>query len=135
MRRRSILSLVVLFAAVFVATCGPSSAWAQKRQSFLIFFHEWSAEIDEAGRGVIAAALAFAKENPGLPIVVAGYADTTGSRQANLYLSLLRAQLVSDMLVERGIAAERIARIGEGSVSFVATSQESRRVEIAIGAR
>jgi len=83
---------------------------------------------------VVAAAANYARQNPAMRVEVFGFASTTGSRQSNLYLSLLRAQLVSDRIAEAGIAPARIARVGEGSVNVVGTNEEARRVEIVVRA-
>ncbi len=129
MRRRLTL-LTVLFAAI--AAWAPAPARAN--QSFLVFFHEWSAELDPAASDVLAAAANHARQNPAMRVDVVGFASTEGSPRANLYLSLLRAQLVSDRLEAAGIAPARISRIGEGSVSSVGSTQEARRVEIVVRA-
>lgn len=129
MRRRLTL-LTVLFAAIAAWAPAP----AQANQSFLVFFHEWSAELDPAASDVVAAAANAARQNPTMRVDVVGFASTEGSQRANLYLSLLRAQLVSDRLEAAGVASARISRVGEGSVSSVGSMQEARRVEIIIRA-
>ena len=43
-----------------------------------------------------------------------GFASTNGGGRANLYLSLVRAQRLADLLAEAGIDPARISRIGEG---------------------
>ncbi len=128
--RRRLTVLMVLLAAF--AAWAPSPARANP--SFLVFFHEWSAELDPAALDVVAAAANAARQNPSMRIDVVGFASTEGSQRANLYLSLLRAQLVSDRLEAAGIAPARISRVGEGSVSSVGSMQEARRVEIVLRA-
>lgn len=121
MRRRSILAapLVVLSAA----------AQAQG-EKFIVFFQPWSAELDPPARDVVAATIAHANANPTLHIDIVGFASTNGGSRANLYLSLVRAQRLSDMLAEAGIDPARLSRIGEGAVNSVGTAEEARRVEI-----
>ena len=46
----------------------------------------------------------------------------------------LRAQVVSDALVKHGVAASRLQRRAMGAVGFALDSQESRRVDIYVGA-
>jgi OOP family OmpA-OmpF porin len=133
MRRRITLMPMILAAALALAAlAGPTAARAE--QKFLVFFHAWSAELDPAAQDVIAAAANAARQSPSARIDVVGFASTVGSPRANLYLSLLRAQLVSDRLVEAGIAPDRISRVGEGSVASVDSPQEARRVEIVVRA-
>lgn len=127
--RRRIAILSAAFAAM-LAVAGPARA----EQKFIVFFHAWSAELDPAAQDVVAAAANHARANPAMRVDVVGFASTQGSRQANLYLSLLRAQIVSDRLAEAGIAPARIARVGEGSVNAVGSAEEARRVEIVVRA-
>jgi outer membrane protein OmpA-like peptidoglycan-associated protein len=121
MRRRSILAAPLALL--------PAAALAQP-QKFIVFFHPWSAELDPPARDVVAAAIAHARANPALQVDIVGFASTNGGSRANLYLSLVRAQRLADLMAEAGIAPERIARIGEGAVNSVGTAEEARRVEI-----
>jgi outer membrane protein OmpA-like peptidoglycan-associated protein len=50
-------------------------------------------------------------------------------------MSRTRAQVVADQLVTDGIDRSRIVVGAQGATGFTMTSQESRRVEIAIGGR
>ncbi len=129
MRRR-----IAILTAAFAALLAVSAVPARAEQKFIVFFHSWSGEMDPTAQDVVAAAANYARQNPAMRVEVFGFASTTGSRQANLYLSLLRAQLVSDRIAEAGIAPARIARVGEGSVNAVGTSEEARRVEIVVRA-
>jgi outer membrane protein OmpA-like peptidoglycan-associated protein len=129
MRRRTAI-LTAAFAALMATAALP----AQAQQKFIVFFHAWSAELDPAAQDVVAAAANHARANPTMRVEVVGFASTNGSQRANLYLSLLRAQLVSDRLAEAGIAPDRISRVGEGSVTSVDNAQEARRVEIVVRA-
>lgn len=129
MRRR-----IAILTAAFAALLAVSAVPARAEQKFIVFFHAWSAELDPSAQDVVAAAANYARQNPAMRVEVFGFASTTGSRQANLYLSLLRAQIVSDKLAESGIAPERLARVGEGSVNAVGSLEEARRVEIVVRA-
>ncbi|MCC6717233.1 MAG: OmpA family protein [Acetobacteraceae bacterium] len=124
--RRRLTIVPILLAAALVLSLQPARA----QQTFFVFFSTWSSELDPAARDVIKAAAAYARANPALRIDVTGTANTNGSAKANLYLSLLRAQLVSDMLVEAGIDPARITRVGEGEVTAIGGEEESRRVGI-----
>jgi outer membrane protein OmpA-like peptidoglycan-associated protein len=133
MRRLTALLFVVLTsAALHGATATAADAPAQR---FVIFFQEWSAAFDDPALGAISQAAAYAQAHPGSHVHVVGFADPTGSKQANVLMSELRAQVVSDQLVLDGVPARRIEQVGRGSVQFALTGQESRRVEIAVGGR
>ena len=122
---------------VFLLLCLtiPAGFAADPPQKFVVFFQEWSAAIDEPAQGVITNAAEWLKSHPGYVARVAGFADPTGSKQANILLSDLRAQVVVDQLRTDGVDAKRIRQRGRGSVQFALTSQESRRVEISIDRR
>ncbi len=126
MRRRSMFAFA---AFAFALAALPATA---KNETFFVFFHAWSAEIDANGQDVIKAAATVAKAHPTAMVDVRGYASTIGSRQANLFMSLARGQVVSDALVEAGVAATRIKRVGEGEVEFVDDAQANRRVDIIV---
>jgi len=126
MRRLAILFLVLC------VTTGSARAADPPPQKFVVFFQEWSAKLDDSAQTVISHAAEWVKSHPGNVAHVNGFADPTGSRQANVLLSELRAQMVVDQLKGDGIAANRISQRGHGSVQFALTSQESRRVEISI---
>ncbi len=101
-------------------------------QRAVVFFEEWSAQLDDSAKGVIASAAEWANQHEPARVRVVGYADPTGSIEANRLLTQLRAQVVIDALVGDGVAASRIQRKGAGSVDFADSSQESRRVEIIV---
>ena len=98
----------------------------------VVFFSEWSARIDEAARRAIEAAAERAKQDGAKELTVTGYADTTGSKEANALLSATRAQVVTDQLVADGVPARQIQQAAKCATDFVETSLESRRVVISI---
>jgi outer membrane protein OmpA-like peptidoglycan-associated protein len=126
--------LGILFLLLCVAT-GSARAADAPVQRFVVFFQEWSAALDESAQSVITQAAAWAKSHPGNVAHVNGFADPTGSKQANVLMSDLRAQVVADQLQGDGVDPKLIRQRGHGSVQFALSSQESRRVEISIGRR
>jgi outer membrane protein OmpA-like peptidoglycan-associated protein len=133
MRRLTALSLVALLS---IALHGARSeaADATPTQRFVVYFQEWSAAFDDSALAAIGKAADYAKAHPNVPIHVTGFADPTGSKQANVLMSELRAQVVTDQLVTDGVSERRVRQGAKGSVQFALSSQESRRVEIAVGA-
>jgi outer membrane protein OmpA-like peptidoglycan-associated protein len=129
MRRLGILVLLLSVVA------GGARAADAPSQKFVVFFQEWSAALDDAAQAVITQAADWVKSHPGNIAHVNGFADPTGSKQANVLMSDLRAQVVADMLQADGVEPKRIRQRGHGSMQFALTSQESRRVEISIGRR
>ena len=125
MHRLILAGLVLAFAGCAVFE-GPS-------QRFVVFYGDLSAKLDDAAAAVVVGAAEFAKRHPEQPILVSGFADPDGSPQANIDISRTRAQVVADAMVRVGVSPTRIQRRARGAVSFGSTSQESRRVEIAVG--
>ncbi len=99
----------------------------------VVFFSEWSAALDDAAMSAVASAADQAKAQPKAPVTVAGFASTIGSKEANDLLAKLRAQVVIDQLVQDGVPASRIHRVGHGATAYNFTPLESRRIEITIG--
>ncbi len=124
------LGLVIL---LLCAAIGGGRAAEPPPQKFVVFFQEWSAALEDPAQSVITQAADWVKSHPGSIIQVHGFASTVGSRQANILLSDLRAQVVVDQLVSDGVDPKRVHQRGRGPVEFALTAQESRRVEISIG--
>jgi outer membrane protein OmpA-like peptidoglycan-associated protein len=78
------------------------------------------------------------QENPQRTVLIEGFTDSTGSAKHNLDLSERRANAVSSVLVEMGVAQERIDIHGYGEEFPVAANnsaanrQLNRRVEIVL---
>ena len=122
----------ILFLLLCAITTGSTRAADVPAQKFVVFFQLWSAAIDDSAQTVISQAADWVKAHPGNVAHVNGFADTTGSKQANILLSELRAQVVVDQLVTDGVEPAKVKQRGHGSVQFALSSQESRRVEISI---
>jgi outer membrane protein OmpA-like peptidoglycan-associated protein len=78
-------------------------------------------------------------ENPHLKVQINGHTDNTGNPQANLTLSLKRAQSVVDYLIQKGIEASRLTAKGFGSQRPLVSNDDeqegreiNRRTEIEI---
>jgi outer membrane protein OmpA-like peptidoglycan-associated protein len=121
---------------LLLVVCAPWQASAQTDggdRRFIVYFEKWSAAIDAPAQQVVLGVAKLAQAQPKTPVTVTGYADLTGTGEANVLLSKLRARVVADMLEANGIAPERVHLIAEGSTEFVMSSLESRRVTIQIG--
>jgi outer membrane protein OmpA-like peptidoglycan-associated protein len=78
---------------------------------------------------------------PSSHIRIAGHADSSGDPDANRHLSESRATSIKDMLVARGVAADRIETVGESESAPVAPNEsaqgraQNRRAEIVLLSR
>ncbi len=100
-------------------------------RAFPVFFEPWSANLDQAAHEGLTRAAELARENPAVPILVVGFADPRGSRDATVTLSRLRARIVADELIEKGVARSRI-RVEYRGPTPGFDSIESRRVEVRV---
>jgi outer membrane protein OmpA-like peptidoglycan-associated protein len=130
MRRMTALPLLLVLG---LGACAATPAQQGASQKYVVFFAEWSANLDQPAQQVITAAANAAKKASTVPVIVAGYADPAGSSQANLDMSRTRAQVVVDQLVQDGVSPSRIQRTAHGPTDYTSSAQESRRVEIAVG--
>jgi outer membrane protein OmpA-like peptidoglycan-associated protein len=118
-------------AGLLIATAFVGHAQAEP-EKMVVFFTEWSAALDNNANNVIDDAAKLAKSADGKQVTIRGYADTTGSEDANKLLSDLRAQVVADRLMEDGVSARAITKAGKGEIPADLFKQESRRVEISV---
>ncbi len=73
-------------------------------------------------------------------VLVEGYADPSGTEEANVRLSRDRAQGVVQFLTNRGVPAARIRAVGKGALAIPPTAGEDdlpslRRVAFAVEVR
>ncbi len=103
---------------------------------FVILFGPGSAALDEAADLVVAEVLARAQSNVGLAISLVGHTDSAGGADANLRLSVRRAEAVRDALTAGGVDPDRIMTSGLGESEAAArtgdgvTSPSDRRVVV-----
>ena len=121
-------------AAVLLAGLSACSSVAPVNgQRFVVYFEQWSAGISPGAQQAIDAAAARAKQTGDKPVLVQAFADPTGSKQANIYLTETRAQMVADALAAAGVAPSRIEQQAQGATGPVPDLQASRRVVVTVG--
>ena len=109
---------------------------AQEQDSLKIRFRTGSAAVSAEEQATLDQAARLFREGSPIVMVVAGGADTVGSPDANLALSVRRAEAVLDGLVARGIPAERLQLLGRGTSELAVDTEpgvdnpENRIVEI-----
>ncbi len=130
MRRLAAAAALFLIASLGACTTPAAPTTGQK---VVVYFQEWSANLDDPAKAAIANAAQIAKANPAQPVTVTGFAAADdNSRQANLSLSQTRAQVVVDQLKQDGVDGSRIKTAAKGPTEYALSAVEARRVEISI---
>jgi outer membrane protein OmpA-like peptidoglycan-associated protein len=83
-------------------------------------------------RTAITTAVSWLKADEGRTIVIAGFADPSGTHEANLALSQNRAEAVKDAIVSAGIDGSRIEvqAYGDTQLKYGRSDARNRRVSI-----
>ena len=95
-----------------------------------------SNKVDAEGTAKVAAFSAFLKDSTAYKASIVGHTDSTASDKYNQKLSEKRAEMVKTMLVNNGVAAERLTTAGKGESQPVASNKtkagraENRRIEV-----
>ncbi|HEY3355879.1 MAG TPA: OmpA family protein [Polyangia bacterium] len=79
-----------------------------------IDFKDQTAELERSSHAVLDGAAAALKEFRELKLIIRGHTDNHGNRDANMALSLQRAERVKAYLVRKGIKADRLRTAGVG---------------------
>lgn len=104
--------------------------------TFTLYFLEGSDELTAHSKDDLEHVFAEIRRRPLPDIVVIGHTDTIGGFRYNDRLSLARAGRMRDLLVERGVPAERIQARGRGERELLVPTEDevreprNRRVEI-----
>ncbi|MGZ8547563.1 MAG: OmpA family protein [Sulfuricurvum sp.] len=98
-----------------------------------------SVAVDETGMAKVNEFSTFMKESPAYDATIIGHADSTGPTEYNQRLSERRAEKVKSLLIDKGIAEDRLNTLGEGEKMPTAsnTTKEgraaNRRIEVELG--
>jgi len=101
-----------------------------------VLFRAGSADLSHTANRTLLKLVHFLQLNPQRKIRIEGYSDSRGDAQENLALSQARAQTVADLLINLGVAAERVEVRGYGERFPLAENAsargraQNRRVEI-----
>ena len=106
--------------------------------SFIVYFVFGQDELTEESRKEFGPVLQDMARRQAPEITVIGHADQAGPERINDTLSIRRAERVKEMLVQRGVRADRVSAVGRGSREPAVRAPEgvaearNRRVEISI---
>jgi outer membrane protein OmpA-like peptidoglycan-associated protein len=99
-------------------------------KNLTVYFAVGSATVEGTGRALLKEVAREMGRSPKDRVLITGYTDATGSPPANLELSERRAKAVRSILLELGIAPDRLLLNYYGSGRSSAANAAQRRVEI-----
>ena len=127
------LRMSFLSAALFVASAALAPPGrAQEGTRFLVYFDEFSANLSQQARDVIADAAKKARETNAKAIRIEARASATGSQKANHYLAQTRSQVVADELEHDGVNPAMLRQVPIGQTGSEDPSVAERRVDIVL---
>jgi hypothetical protein len=137
--------LVTAAAALMLAACEePAPATAPPppppapAASFMVFFDWDSTRLNNQSMTVIGQAASAFKSRNGTGITATGHTDTSGGDAYNMALSLRRANVVKDALVQQGVPPGAINAVGVGKAGLLVQTgdgvrePQNRRVEMVV---
>jgi OOP family OmpA-OmpF porin len=125
--------LVLLSALAAAAAAGAQTAPNAAKPDtprFLVYFDEFSANLSDEAKSVIADAAKNAQQSGAKGIVVQARASATGKPETNKYLAQTRASIVADQLEEDGIARTMVRQEPIGQTGSSDPTVYNRRVDI-----
>ena len=139
--------LVTAAAALMLAACDePAPATAPPppppapAASFMVFFDWDSTRLNQQSMTVIGQAAAAFKSRNATGITATGHTDTSGPDAYNMALSLRRANVVKDALVQQGVPPGAVNAVGVGKAGLLVQTgdgvrePQNRRVEMVVTA-
>jgi outer membrane protein OmpA-like peptidoglycan-associated protein len=106
--------------------------------SYMVFFDWASAKLTDQGVATIQEAATVFKSKQNARVLAGGFADTTGSAEANVALSQRRVDAVKNELVKDGVPAAAITTTAHGETDLLVNTpdnvndQRNRRVVVVI---
>lgn len=126
--------LVFLLPLLLVVTAAraqePNTTTSREIPRFLVYFDEFSANLSDEAKRVIGDAAKRARETTAKAVVVQARASATGTAETNKYLAQTRSSIVTDQLVEDGIARTMIKQEPIGQTGSSDPTVYNRRVDI-----
>ncbi len=115
--------------ALAAAPHTPSRSAVAMPEGFDVEFRTASSALDVNDRLRLNEVIALLATRPDLRVMITGYADASGNREANLRLSQARAQMVRQYLLQSGMAEHRILINFFGDAKAEGSARD-RRVEV-----
>jgi outer membrane protein OmpA-like peptidoglycan-associated protein len=127
---RLMLLLPMLTAAGTASAQTAPTATNAETPRFLVYFDEFSANLSDDAKTVIADAAKRARESGAKAIVVQARASATGTAETNKYLAQTRSSIVTDQLEADGIARTMVRQEPIGQTGSSDPTVYNRRVDI-----
>jgi outer membrane protein OmpA-like peptidoglycan-associated protein len=128
--RKYCLLVLLLSALTASATAGAQTVAKQDLPRFVIYFDEFSANLSNEAKNIIADAVKQVRASGAKTIVVQARASATGTPDTNKYLAQTRTSIVSDQLQADGAARAMIRQEPIGQTGSDDPSVYNRRVDI-----
>lgn len=113
-----------------------SDALPPKALTYTLYFEFGTDDLTAESNRTLDTILSEAAVRKAAEIIVVGHSDSPGTAEANMALSLRRAEHMRDLLIQRGAPADLIAVTGVGDtdpdVQTDIREERNRRVEITI---
>lgn len=123
--------LMLLLPGVAIASAASAqTAPNAETPRFLVYFDEFSANLSDEAKTVIADAAKRAHESGARAVVVQARASATGTAETNKYLAQTRSSIVTDQLQADGIARTMIRQEPIGQTGSSDPTVYNRRVDI-----
>jgi outer membrane protein OmpA-like peptidoglycan-associated protein len=122
-----LLAALVITAAANAQTTNTATSELPR---FLVYFDEFSANLSDEAKSVIADAAKHAKETGAKGIIVQARASATGKVETNKYLAQTRSSIVTDQLEADGIARTMIRQEPIGQTGSSDPTVYNRRVDV-----
>jgi len=126
------------FASSFRAYLASDARDPNREFPLAIQFAANSAEVTNTAVPDVDALATILRENPGVTIAIEGHTSGEGDEAASQQLSQERADAVAQMLVEKGVEANRVTATGMGSAKPIADDeteegrQKNRRISVRV---
>jgi OOP family OmpA-OmpF porin len=131
---RKFCCLMVLLPALVAGTAASAQTAPNTTNAgtprFLVYFDEFSANLSDEAKTVIADAAKRARESGAKAIVVQARASATGTAETNKYLAQTRSSIVTDQLEADGIARTMVRQEPIGQTESSDPTVYNRRVDI-----
>ncbi len=107
-------------------------------EKFILFFHKNTTELIYESQATITSILEAITRRAAVSISISGHTDSVGAMQLNEYLARYRALTIRDLLIQKGVAAERLTVSFHGKINQLVPTADgvaeprNRRVEVIV---